>query len=83
MHDDVTRPKGSMVVVVTLKSKMAAGSTSSGSLRIGSVARACLKRKKRKLASVAWVENKFAHALLASLAISALENFTGEPVRRL
>ena len=30
MHDDVTRPKGSMVVVVTLKSKMAAGSASSG-----------------------------------------------------
>ena len=29
VHDDVTRPKGSMVVVVTLKSKMAAGSTSS------------------------------------------------------
>ena len=30
MHHDVIRPKGSMVVVVTLKSKMAAGSTSSG-----------------------------------------------------
>ena len=30
MHDDVTRPKGSTVVVVTLKSKMAAGSASSG-----------------------------------------------------
>ena len=30
MHDDVTRQKGSMVVVVTLKSKMAAGSTSTG-----------------------------------------------------
>ena len=30
MHDDLTRPKGSMVVVVTLKSKMASGSTSSG-----------------------------------------------------
>ena len=30
MHDDVTRPKGSIVVVVTLKSKMAAGSTSNG-----------------------------------------------------
>ena len=29
MHDDVMRPKGSMVVAVTLKSKMAAGSTSS------------------------------------------------------
>ena len=25
MHDDVTRPKGSMIVVVTLISKMAAG----------------------------------------------------------
>ena len=30
MHDDVRRPKGSMVVVVTLKFKMAAGSTKSG-----------------------------------------------------
>ena len=30
MHDDVTRPKGSLVVAVTLKSKMAAGSTRSG-----------------------------------------------------
>ena len=30
VHDDVTRPKGSMVVAVRLKSKMAAGSTSSG-----------------------------------------------------
>ena len=30
MHDDVTRPKDSMVVAVTLKSKMAVGSTSSG-----------------------------------------------------
>ena len=30
MHDDVTLPKGSMVVVVTLKSKMAASSASSG-----------------------------------------------------
>ena len=30
MHDDVIRPKDSMVVVVTLKSKMAASSTSSG-----------------------------------------------------
>ena len=30
MHDDVTRPKGSMQVVVTLKSKIAAVSTSSG-----------------------------------------------------
>ena len=29
MHDDVTRPKGSMVVAVTLKSKMAASSASS------------------------------------------------------
>ena len=29
MHDDVTRPNGSMVVVVTLKSKMATGSASS------------------------------------------------------
>ena len=29
MHDNVTRPKGSMVVVVTLKSKMAASSESS------------------------------------------------------
>ena len=29
MHDDVTRLKGSMVVVVTLKSKMAASSASS------------------------------------------------------
>ena len=28
MHDGVTRPKGSMVVAVTLKSKMAAGSAS-------------------------------------------------------
>ena len=28
-HDDVTRPKGSMIVVVMLKSKMAPGSTSS------------------------------------------------------
>ena len=32
MHDDVTRPKGSMVVVVTLRSKMAAASTSSGEI---------------------------------------------------
>ena len=30
MHYDVTRPKGSMGVVVTLKSKMAASSASSG-----------------------------------------------------
>ena len=30
MHHDVTRPNGSMAVVVTLKSKIAAGSTSSG-----------------------------------------------------
>ena len=30
MHDDVTRPKGGMVVVVTLKSKMAASSASNG-----------------------------------------------------
>ena len=30
MHDDVTRPKGSMIVVVTLESKMAAGRTCSG-----------------------------------------------------
>ena len=30
MHDDVTRPKVSMVVLVTLKSKMAASSASSG-----------------------------------------------------
>ena len=30
MHDDVTRPKGSMVVVVTLKSKMDASSANSG-----------------------------------------------------
>ena len=30
MHHDVTRPKGSMVVVVTLKSKMAASCASSG-----------------------------------------------------
>ena len=30
MHDDVTRLKGSMVVVVTLKSKMASGSVRSG-----------------------------------------------------
>ena len=30
MHDDVTRSKGSMVVVVMLKSKMVAGSTGSG-----------------------------------------------------
>ena len=30
MPDDVIRPKGSMVVVVTLKSEMEAGSTSSG-----------------------------------------------------
>ena len=29
MHDDITRPKNSMVVVLTLKSKMAASSTSS------------------------------------------------------
>ena len=29
MHDDVTRPKGGMVVVVMLKSKMVASSTSS------------------------------------------------------
>ena len=29
MHDDVTRPKGSMVVAVTLKSKMDASSASS------------------------------------------------------
>ena len=29
MHDDVTRPKGSMVVAVKLKSKMAASSASS------------------------------------------------------
>ena len=30
MHDDMTRPKGSMVAAVTLKSKVAAGSVSSG-----------------------------------------------------
>ena len=30
MHDDVTRPKGSMVVVVTLTSKMVASSASTG-----------------------------------------------------
>ena len=30
MHDDVTHPKGSMVVLVTLKSKMEASSASSG-----------------------------------------------------
>ena len=30
MHDDVTHPKGRMVVVVTLKSKMAVSSGSSG-----------------------------------------------------
>ena len=30
MHDDVTRPKGSMVVVVTLKSKTAACSANNG-----------------------------------------------------
>ena len=30
MHDDLTLPKGSIVVVVTLKSKMAASSASSG-----------------------------------------------------
>ena len=30
MDDDVTHPKGSMVVVVILKSKMAASRTSSG-----------------------------------------------------
>ena len=30
MHDDVTRAKGSMEVVVTLKSKTAANSVSSG-----------------------------------------------------
>ena len=30
MHDDVIRPEGSMGVVVTLKSKMAASSASSG-----------------------------------------------------
>ena len=30
MHDDVTRPKGSLVAAVTLKSKIAAGSVSSG-----------------------------------------------------
>ena len=30
MHDDVTRPEGSMGVVVTLKSKMAASSANSG-----------------------------------------------------
>ena len=30
MHDDVTRPKGSMVVVVMLKSKTAASIASSG-----------------------------------------------------
>ena len=30
MHNDVTHPKGSTVVVVTLKSKMAASSASSG-----------------------------------------------------
>ena len=33
MHDDVTRPKGSIVVVVTLKSKMAASCASSGGNR--------------------------------------------------
>ena len=32
IHDDVTRPKDSMVVVVTLKSKMAASSASSGEI---------------------------------------------------
>ena len=32
MHDDVTRPKGSMVVVVTLKSKMAASCASRSTL---------------------------------------------------
>ena len=30
LHDDVTRPKGSMVVVVTLKPKMAAGTSNGG-----------------------------------------------------
>ena len=34
MNDDVTHPRGSMVVVVTLKSKMAAGNTISGGERI-------------------------------------------------
>ena len=33
MHDDVTRPKGSLVVVVTLKSKMATSSVSCGGNR--------------------------------------------------
>ena len=32
MHDDVTRPKDSMVVVVTLKSKMVASSASRGGI---------------------------------------------------
>ena len=30
LHDDVIRPQGSMVVVGTLKSKMAVGSTGTG-----------------------------------------------------
>ena len=32
MHDDVTRPKATMAVVVMLKSKMAVGSTISGEI---------------------------------------------------
>ena len=33
MHDDVSRPKGSYVAVVTLKSKMAASSANTGGNR--------------------------------------------------
>ena len=43
MDDDVTLPKGSMVVVVKLESKMAAGITSSGGNSKSTRSMICLK----------------------------------------
>ena len=48
MHDDVTRLKVSMVVVVKLKFKMAAGSTSSGGNRKSTGSMIYPKKKKKK-----------------------------------
>ena len=51
--------------------------------------RACENVGEQSQPRVAWGENKCmgasppGHALLASLAIQALEHFTGEPVRRI